>query len=166
MIGSGFLQKAQGAHLVIALASRRRRRQTGNGSVPGFVVSLLSSPPHTYHHCRSNIIGPAGFPVAGICCRPAPPTISVSCRAAVEFLDEAGSAFQHLKWRSELGALRMALFALHHSMTPSLHRSALCSSRFASLHLGVNKSVSIREVRVSFLLSQFQYLFSCLSQFA
>ena len=29
MIGSGFLQRAQGAHLVIALASRRRRRQTG-----------------------------------------------------------------------------------------------------------------------------------------
>jgi hypothetical protein len=29
MIGSGFLQKAQGAHLVIALAVRRRRRWTG-----------------------------------------------------------------------------------------------------------------------------------------
>ena len=32
MIGSGFFQRAQGAHLVNALALRRRRRQAGRSS--------------------------------------------------------------------------------------------------------------------------------------
>ena len=39
MIGSGFLQKLQGAHLVNALASRRRRRQAG---LPAKSASILS----------------------------------------------------------------------------------------------------------------------------
>ena len=40
MIGSGFFQKASGAHLVNALASRRRRRRTG---LPAKSASILKS---------------------------------------------------------------------------------------------------------------------------
>jgi hypothetical protein len=41
MIGSGFFQKVSGAHLVNALASRRRRRQTGLPTKSASILSLF-----------------------------------------------------------------------------------------------------------------------------